>query len=70
MEKYDEYATVMEAIKLVRTILKDKSIEYQLVGLINRELMASPIMKLIKNKEELDFWEGSEGDGASQWKPL
>lgn len=58
MEKYDEYATVMEAIKLARTLLKDKGIEYQLVGLINRELMASPIMKLIKNKEELDFWEG------------
>ena len=54
MEKYDEYATVMEAIKLARTLLKDKGIEYQLVGLINRELMASPIMKLVKNKEEFD----------------
>ena len=58
MEKYEEYATVMEAIKLARTLLKDKSIEYKLVGLISRELMASPIMKLVKNKEELDFWEG------------
>lgn len=58
MEKYDEYATVEESIKLARTLLKDKGIEYQLVGLINRELMASPIMKLIKNKEDLDFWEG------------
>lgn len=30
MEKYDEYATVEESIKLARTLLKDKGIEYNI----------------------------------------